>query len=81
METQASVTLMLTGDVMTGRGIDQVLGHPGAPGLHESCIRDARDYVRLAEAVSGPIPAPVPADYIWGEALAEMSREDGRPAT
>lgn len=74
METQASVTLMLTGDVMTARGIDQVLCHPGAPALHESYIRDARDYVRLAEAVSGPIPAPVPADYIWGEALAEMAR-------
>jgi poly-gamma-glutamate synthesis protein (capsule biosynthesis protein) len=74
MQTQASVTLMLTGDVMTARGIDQVLGHPGAPELYESYVRDARDYVRLAEAVSGPIPAPVPADYIWGEALAEMAR-------
>lgn len=74
METQASVTLMLTGDVMTARGIDQVLCHPGDPILYESYVRDARDYVRLAEAVSGPIPAPVPADYIWGEALAEMAR-------
>ncbi|MEO7160420.1 MAG: CapA family protein [Polaromonas sp.] len=74
MQTQAGVTLMLTGDVMSARGIDQVLGHPGDPTLHESYVRDARDYVRLAEAVSGPIPAPVPADYIWGEALAEMAR-------
>lgn len=74
MQTQASVTLMLTGDVMTARGIDQVLGHPGDPILYESYVRDARDYVRLAEAVSGPIPAGVPANYIWGEALAEMAR-------
>ena len=74
MQTQASITLMLTGDVMTARGIDQVLCHPGDPTLYESCVHDARDYVRLAEAVSGPIPAPVPADYIWGEALAEMAR-------
>lgn len=74
MNKPASVTFMLTGDVMTGRGIDQVLCHPGAPTLYESYIRDARDYVRLAEAVCGPIPAPVPANYIWGEALAEMAR-------
>ncbi|MDO8458772.1 MAG: CapA family protein [Burkholderiaceae bacterium] len=74
METQASVTMMLTGDVMTGRGIDQVLGHAGTPGLYESYVRDARDYVRLAEAVNGPIPAPVQANYIWGEALAGMAR-------
>lgn len=74
MNKPASVTFMLTGDVMTGRGIDQVLGHPGAPELYESYVRDARDYVRLAEAVCGPIPAPVQADYIWGDALAEMAR-------
>jgi poly-gamma-glutamate capsule biosynthesis protein CapA/YwtB (metallophosphatase superfamily) len=68
------VVLCLAGDVMTGRGIDQVLQHPGAPGLHEGYVRDARDYVRLAEAVNGPIPAPVAPDYIWGDALAEIER-------
>lgn len=26
-----SVTLFLCGDVMTGRGIDQILPHPGEP--------------------------------------------------
>jgi poly-gamma-glutamate capsule biosynthesis protein CapA/YwtB (metallophosphatase superfamily) len=76
MDTPSSVTLMLAGDVMTGRGIDQVLRHPSAPGLHESYIRDARDYVRLAEAVNGPIPAPVSADYIWGDALAFIQQAD-----
>jgi poly-gamma-glutamate synthesis protein (capsule biosynthesis protein) len=74
MNTEASVTLMLAGDVMTGRGVDQVLPHPGAPALHESYIRDARDYVRLAEAVNGSITAPVAPDYIWGDALAEIAR-------
>lgn len=74
MNTKTSVTLMLAGDVMTGRGIDQVLPHPGAPELLESYIRDARDYVRLAEAASGPIAAPVAPDYLWGDALAEMAR-------
>lgn len=65
---------MLAGDVMTGRGIDQVLPHPSAPDLHESYVRDARDYVRLAEALNGPIPAPVSADYLWGDALTEIAR-------
>lgn len=74
MERNGKVVLMLAGDVMTGRGIDQVLRHPGDPTLHESCVRDARDYVRLAEAVNGPITAPVAADYVWGDALAEIER-------
>ncbi|MFZ2650157.1 MAG: CapA family protein [Burkholderiaceae bacterium] len=67
-----SVTLMLAGDVMTGRGIDQVLRRPSAPGLFESHVRDARSYVHLAERVNGPIRAPVVPSYIWGDALAEI---------
>ncbi|MFM8413514.1 MAG: CapA family protein [Planctomycetota bacterium] len=65
-----TVTLFLAGDVMTGRGVDQVLDHPGAPTLHEPGVRDARRYVELAAAAHGPIPAPVEAAYPWGEALA-----------
>lgn len=55
---------------MTGRGVDQVLPHPSDPVLHEDYVKDARDYVRLAERVSGPIARPVSDDYIWGEALS-----------
>src|SRR5713226_2430140 len=62
----AMVKLFLSGDVMTGRGVDQILGHPGDPGLWEPYIRDARRYVKLAEAVSGPIPRPVGDVWIWG---------------
>ena len=29
------ISMFLGGDVMTGRGIDQVLPHPGDPALHE----------------------------------------------
>jgi poly-gamma-glutamate synthesis protein (capsule biosynthesis protein) len=72
MDKTESVTLLLAGDVMTGRGIDQVLQHPNAPQLYESYAHDARDYVRLAEVENGPIPAPVAAEYIWGDALAEI---------
>ncbi len=73
--TQASaIHLFLCGDVMTGRGIDQVLPCPVDPVLYESYVRDARDYVRLAERGSGPIPLPVDFEYVWGDALAELER-------
>jgi poly-gamma-glutamate synthesis protein (capsule biosynthesis protein) len=68
------VCIFLCGDVMTGRGIDQVLPHPVDPVLYESHVRDARDYVRLAESVNGPIPRPVSFSYVWGDALAELER-------
>ena len=35
------VTLFLCGDVMLGRGVDQVLPHPGDPQLRETYARDA----------------------------------------
>jgi poly-gamma-glutamate capsule biosynthesis protein CapA/YwtB (metallophosphatase superfamily) len=74
------VTLFLCGDVMTGRGIDQVLPHPGDPQIREPYLKSASDYVRLAEASNGSIPAPVPFPYIWGDALAalETARPDAR---
>jgi poly-gamma-glutamate synthesis protein (capsule biosynthesis protein) len=65
----AALTLFLCGDVMTGRGIDQILPHPGDPRLYEPWVSDAGTYVRLAEAANGPIPRPVGPAYIWGDAL------------
>lgn len=59
---------------MTGRGIDQVLPHPINPILYEPYVRDAREYVTLAEQAHGPIRHPVSADYIWGDALQELER-------
>lgn len=66
--------LFLCGDVMPGRGIDQVLSHPCDPRLYEPYVRDARHYVELAERVNGPIPQPVDFSYVWGDALAELER-------
>lgn len=66
------ITLFLCGDVMPGRGIDQVLPYPCDPRIYEPCVRDARDYVELAERAHGPIPKPVDFSYIWGDALAEL---------
>lgn len=65
--------LFLCGDVMTGRGIDRILPHPGDPTLNEPAMGSAEGYVRLAERVHGPIPRTVDAAYVWGEALAVLA--------
>jgi poly-gamma-glutamate synthesis protein (capsule biosynthesis protein) len=68
------VTLFLCGDVMTGRGVDQILPHPGGAHIYEPYVQDAREYVALAESRSGPVSKPVKPDYIWGDALTELSQ-------
>jgi poly-gamma-glutamate capsule biosynthesis protein CapA/YwtB (metallophosphatase superfamily) len=68
------ITVFLCGDVMTGRGIDQILQHPSDPLIHESYLKDARGYVEIAERLNGPIPRPVAPAYIWGDALDELER-------
>ena len=64
--------MFLCGDVMTGRGVDQILPHPGDPRLRESYVREATGYVALAEAASGPIPRPVDPAWPWGDALTVL---------
>lgn len=68
------ITLFLCGDVMLGRGIDQVLPHPGDSILHEPYMKNAGGYVELAEEAKGPIPKPVDFSYVWGDALDELAR-------
>ena len=68
------IVLFLCGDVMTGRGIDQILPHPGHPRIYEPYMEDARGYVEIAEKANGPIRKPVDFSYIWGEALEELER-------
>jgi poly-gamma-glutamate capsule biosynthesis protein CapA/YwtB (metallophosphatase superfamily) len=66
------LTMFLCGDVMTGRGVDQILPHPGDPQLRESYMREAMGYVALAEAASGPVPRPVDPAWPWGDALGML---------
>ena len=68
------ITLFLCGDVMTGRGIDQIFPHPSDPILYEPYVKDARRYVEIAEKKNGPIKKPVNYEYIWGDALEELER-------
>jgi poly-gamma-glutamate capsule biosynthesis protein CapA/YwtB (metallophosphatase superfamily) len=70
----ATLQIFLCGDVMLGRGIDQVLPHPCSPELYEGYAGSALDYVRLAEQANGPIPSPVDLSYVWGDALDEFDR-------
>jgi poly-gamma-glutamate capsule biosynthesis protein CapA/YwtB (metallophosphatase superfamily) len=65
-------TLFLCGDVMTGRGIDQILPHPSGPRIDEACMASAIGYVELAERANGPIARPVDFAYLWGDALDEL---------
>jgi poly-gamma-glutamate capsule biosynthesis protein CapA/YwtB (metallophosphatase superfamily) len=67
------LTLCLCGDVMLGRGIDQILPNPGDPALREAYVHDARAYVESAERINGPIPRPVDFSWPWGDALAILA--------
>ena len=71
----AITTLFLCGDIMTGRGIDQILPHPGDWRIYEEYIQDAREYVKLAELADGTIFKPVHFAYIWGDALEVLSNK------
>lgn len=72
--SSAPMSLFLCGDVMTGRGVDQILPHPCKPNLYEPYVRSALDYVQLAENMTGALKRPVDFAYIWGEALTELDR-------
>ena len=74
------IRLFLCGDVMTGRGIDQIQQHSVDPVLYEPWITDAREYIALAESVNGPVSRPVDDAYVWGDALGilKTSRPDAR---
>jgi poly-gamma-glutamate synthesis protein (capsule biosynthesis protein) len=74
MSGEQLVTVFLCGDVMTGRGIDQILPHPSDPWIYERFVSDARMYVELAEDVNRPVPRPVEPSYIWGDALTELQQ-------
>lgn len=71
---ERNITLFLCGDVMCGRGIDQMLPHPCEPQLFEPFVHSALDYVALAERTSGSMPRPVDFSYVWGDALQELDR-------
>ncbi|MGQ0703582.1 MAG: CapA family protein [Gemmatimonadales bacterium] len=69
-----ATTLMLTGDVMLGRGIDQILRQSVDPVIYEPYVKSADGYVKLAEQVHGPLPRQVAPGYVWGDSLELLTR-------
>lgn len=68
------IKLFFCGDVMTGRGIDQILPYPSEPEIYEPYVKNAIEYFKIAEEKSGAIPKPVDFSYIWGDALLHLER-------
>ena len=66
------IRIFLAGDVMLGRGIDQILDHPSDPVLYEPAMTSAEGYVRLAERKCGKLPRQVTAGYVWGDLLPDL---------
>lgn len=64
--------LLLTGDVMIGRGVDQILQFPSNPIIYEGYMKSALGYVAIAEKISGAIPRNVPVECT--RAFAFLSR-------
>ena len=81
-QSQDTITLFVAGDVMTGRGIDQVLPNPGDPQIFEAYSHSALDYVRLAErATSGDTAAGSSLSgltFVLTGTLPAMTREAAR---
>src|SRR5690606_9624668 len=71
---QVLITLFLCGDVMLGRGVDQILPHSAPPTLFEPYVKSAVEYVRLAERAWGRSDEPEGFEYGWGDALAALER-------
>jgi len=46
------ITLFLCGDVLTGRGIDQILAYPIDPAIHEHDMKDAGGYVEIEKFIT-----------------------------
>lgn len=66
------IRIFMSGDVMTGRGIDQILPYPSNPTIYESYMKKSTGYVDLAAKARGAIQKPVSYSYVWGDAIQEM---------
>lgn len=75
MIVEKIISIFLCGDVMLGRGIDQILPHPGDPKIYEPYMKSAKGYVDIAEDKNGEIDKPVGYSYVWGDALKEFDEK------
>lgn len=68
------LVIFLCGDVMTGRGIDQILPNPCEPTIYEPFMKNSEGYVELAKLKNGKFETPVSWSYIWGDAVKEFDK-------
>ena len=66
------MNVILAGDVMLGRGVDQALEQSCSPEIREPYVTDAREYLTLAEARNGELDTPLAARELWGDALERI---------
>jgi len=75
------ITIFLCGDVMLGRGVDQIMAQSVDPSLHEPFVKDARRYVELAEATGARVvlsgDSAQHAPVARGDALRILESEAG----
>lgn len=74
-EAPATIRILMCGDVMLGRGIDQILPYSTEPTIPEQWqeIDDPRIFVELAVRCNGPLPESRDAAYVWGDVLGEIA--------
>ncbi|CAH1779254.1 unnamed protein product [Owenia fusiformis] len=77
MRTSQNISVFMVGDVMLGRGIDNILSMSCDPKLYESYVKDANVYVTLAIRANGPLPPKDErkVDYVWGDAIDILASE------
>jgi poly-gamma-glutamate capsule biosynthesis protein CapA/YwtB (metallophosphatase superfamily) len=63
--------LFLCGDVMLGRGIDQIFKYKSDPTLYESFMKNAKDYVPKEMMLYTTPGNYVSYDYVWKDLLLE----------
>ncbi|XP_013400753.1 uncharacterized protein LOC106166649 [Lingula anatina] len=75
MDVANVVRVFMAGDLILGRGIDQILPHPSDPTLYEAHTgtTDARSYTKQVVSKKGALPKDPSFDYIWGDALDILS--------
>lgn len=80
--TERSLKLFLAGDVMIGRGVDQLLENSVPPQMFGKKVKLATYYIDKAEEKNGPMPSEQevmamggPSRYIWGDLLPALEYE------
>lgn len=80
MFTHNQVRIGFVGDVMIGRGIDAILPFSVDGTLHESYMKDAKGYVKLATRENGSLNeselASKGSSYIWGDVIDDLRSLD-----